>query len=705
MKGRKRSARLYIVGVGFVLLTLVLWGRLVQVQVLSGGHYAEIARSQWKVRKAIPPVRGGIFDRSGRPLALSVRSCSVSLQPGEVKNSSKVSAVLSKHLGVSRSAVRKKIKSDKSFVWVKRQCTLTERAREDIAALPGVGLHWEADRVYPFDDIGAKLVGFVGHDSRGMAGIEAALDDELSGHPGWEEVQRDGTYRSRGYGRYAGQAPRNGRHVVLTIDARLQEIAEIELQAAVSSSGAKGGALIVMNCENGELLSLAEFPAAKSRDGSSRIDSLWTIRSISHMYEPGSTFKLVTAAALLETDRVNTFDVFDGENGKARVKSALISDSHEYGHLTFREGFVYSSNIVMAKASLNLEADEFYEFIRLFGFGSETGIRLLGETGGYVAPVDSWSDRTQITMSFGQEIAATPLQMANAFAAVANGGELLVPRIVKSVVDENDGVVESSETIRVRRVVSRDTSQRVRAFCRSVVEEGTGTKAGIELVSIGGKTGTAEKASPRGGYLPGKFVASFIGFAPHDDPKIVCLIMLDEPVWRYRFGGDSAAPVFARMTEAIANSSDLLDGVLATSDIEPVASADEAFVAPNFLRLDRDTAMERARRWDLNVLCQGDDGHVVSQEPGPGVAMARDQVVRLRLGGGDKVEVSEAPDLIGLPIRQARRVAFEAGLRCNIVGSGVVKKQSPAPGRRTTGGVVKIYCDNRSDAQSKKKRG
>jgi len=695
MKGRKRNIRLYIVGVGFALLTLVLWGRLVQVQVFARGHYAEIARSQWKVRKEIPPVRGGIFDRNGRPLALSVRSCSVSLQPEEVENAGKVVAVLHRHLGVPRSSVRSKLKSKKSFIWVKRQCTLSDRAREELSSLRGIGLHWEADRVYPFGDIGAKLVGFVGYDSKGMAGVEAAFDDVLAGTPGWEEVQRDGTYHADGYRTYAGKPPQNGRHVVLTIDARLQEVAELELGRAIDKAEAKGGALIVMDCRDGEILTLAELPAAQSRDASERVDSLWTIRSLAHVYEPGSTFKLVTAASLLEMDRVRTFDIFDAENGKARVGSAVISDSHPHQHLTFREGFVYSSNIVMAKASLRLEPKEFYRFIRLFGFGAETGIGLLGESPGHVAPVDEWSERTQITMAFGQEIAVTPLQMINAYAAVANGGELLVPRVVKSIVDENRGIVKETERVRVRRVISKDTAERIRGFCRAVVEEGTGTGANLDMVKIAGKTGTAEKASPRGGYMPGKFVASFVGFAPDEDPKIVCLIMLDEPKWAYRFGGVSAAPVFARMTEAIANSSAYFDDVLESSVLEARTASDETFITPNFLRLDREKAMERARRLDLNVLCHGEGATVVSQEPGPGVAIARDEVVRLYLGSGEPT-AAKVPDLRGLPIRQARRLAIEAGLRCEIEGSGIVRKQSPLPGQVSKRGVVKIHCDDRT---------
>ena len=693
MKAKKRNLRLYIVGGVFVILTFILWARLVQVQVFSRSHYADIAEDQWKVVKEVPPIRGGIFDRNGRPLALSIRSCSVSLRPKEVKDRGNVISVLSRHLSMTRRSINGHLRSGKSFVWVKRQCTLSDKARTEIKDLRGVELHWEADRVYPFGATAAKIVGFVGHDSRGMAGIEAAFDRTLAGTPGWEEVQRDGAYRSRGYHTYAEKKPLDGKHVVLTIDAGLQEIAEIELDRAIGTTGARSGALVVLNAKTGEILSLAEFPSAASRDARDLVDSLWTIRSISYMYEPGSTFKLVTAAALLETNRVHSFDVFDAENGKANMGAAVISDSHPHGHLTFREGFIFSSNIVMAKASLNLKPREFFKFVRLFGFGTKTGVRFLGESPGSVAPVDQWSKRTQMTMAFGQEIAVTPLQMVNAFASIANDGVLMTPRIIKSVVDENTGMIDTFEPVKIRKVVSKDTARRLKGFCRSVVEEGTGTKAELAYLQLCGKTGTAEKASGVGGYSDNKFIASFVGFAPYEDPEIVCLVMLDEPSYHNRFGGVSAAPVFARIIAAIANSSSIFDQVLTTDVLEDDPSRENlTYVAPNFLRLDRGRAMERARQLELNVLCKGDGGEVVGQDPDPGVAMERDEVLRLYLSGYRSGTHRRTPDLRGLSVRVAKRRAVQAGLRCTVVGSGVVASQKPAPGKVVSSGVVRIYC-------------
>jgi stage V sporulation protein D (sporulation-specific penicillin-binding protein) len=306
-------------------------------------------------------------------------------------------------------------------------------------------------------------------------------------------------------------------------------------------------------------------------------------------------------------------------------------------------------------------------------------------------------------MAFGQEIAVTPLQMANAFAAVANDGVLMAPRIIKSIIDETEEDIETFEPVKIRKVVSEDTARRLRSFCRSVVEEGTGTRADLAYLKLSGKTGTAEKASPAGGYSANSFVASFVGFAPYEDPQIVCLVMLDEPNHHSRFGGVSAAPVFSKMMAAIANSSTMFDQVLTKDVLGEESSRDgDTIIAPNFLRLERGRAMARARQLELNVLCKGDSGKVVAQDPDPGVAIGRDEVLRLYLSEGpSRAARHETPDLTGLPIRVAKRKAVQAGLRCSVTGTGVVKSQKPAPGTTTSSGIVRIYCKDAAAGRGK----
>ncbi len=691
----KKNQRLTIIGAALALVTLSLWGRLVQVQVFQHDYYTALGKKQTEVKREVPPVRGCIFDRNGRPLALSVHSCSVAIQPKYVKNREKVAAALSKYLSVSKKTVRDKFRSDSPFIWVKRRCPLSKDAQAKLKAIPGIVVQLEADRVYPHGKTAAKIVGWVGVDNKGMAGIEAAMNHELKGTPGWEVVQRDGEYCSRGYQTYAQQQPINGKHVFLTIDAKLQEIAEMELDRAVEAAGARGGVILLTHCKTGEILAMAESPSPKSRESGSRADSLWTVRSVSHVYEPGSTFKLVTAAALLETGKVRSSEVFDAEGGEADMDVAVIHDAHPYNVLTFKEGFVESSNIVMAKAALRLQREEFTDAIRLFGFGTPTGIELNGESAGQIPR--KWSKRTQITLAFGQEIAVTPLQLANAFAAVANDGVLVMPRLVRAVEDETSGAEEKTKPVDLRTVVSEGTARQLQEFLREVVAEGTGTTAALEFLEVSGKTGTGQKSSPRGGYRPGKFVASFAGFAPASDPKVVCLVLIDEPNYENRFGAVSAAPAFAKIMEAIASSSNIFDDVLRTP-AEDDEVARQRFVAPNFLRMSRDKAMERARMYDLNLLCKGEGGEVIAQDPDPGAAMDRDEVLRVYLsgssGGEEGKEGKETPDLKGLAVRAARRCAAEAGFKCEVVGSGLVVSQWPGPGVVSRQGVIRIQCEN-----------
>ncbi len=695
MKSRRRNARLYVVGAACVLVTLVLWGRLAQIQHVRHQHYLKVAVRQRVQPRDIPPVRGGIFDRTGRPLALNVRLCAVGVSSANIKDRSAVATVLSAELKIPRNSILKKIRAGNGFVFVSRQCQLTGEQRDRLLSVSGVTVDYEPGRVYPYGSVAAKLIGFVGHDNVGQAGVEVAFNADLCGVPGRELVIRNGRYASDRYHRTVERRPENGRHVYLTIDVAVQELAEVEIRRAVKEHEARSGVVIVMDVATGDILALAEYPCPSTRTPSSHADTLWTIRSLSHVYEPGSTFKIVTAAALLESRGVTPADVFDAEQGRADLGYAVINDPHPHGRLTFAEAFAYSSNVVMAKASRLVAADEFYKYVRLFGFGAKTGIRMKGESAGFVPEVAGWSKRTQSTMAFGQEIAVTPLQMLSAYAAIANDGVMMLPRLIKGVADEESGDVTKFDPVKVRRVVSKETARTLRDFCREVVDYGTGVSAAVECFDVSGKTGTGQKASRRGGYLPGKFISSFVGFAPHEEPRIACLVLLDEPRWRSRYGGTSAAPVFARLCRSLANGTDIFDGVLESEHLPARSTARTRFSAPNFLRMDRADALDRARRLGANVLCRGDAGRVVSQRPAPGVAMDKDDVIRLQVARskGKASGSRSTPDLRGLTMREARRRAAQHGFIARFVGSGVVTRQSPNPGKKTDDQLVKLYCD------------
>jgi len=657
MTSRDQRRRMCVVGGVFGLAVLALWVRLAQVQYLRHDAYREEAVRQGVAPREIQAQRGGIFDRHGRPLAMNVRRCSVAVQPPRVKDAKAVIHALSRATGVAPRAVREKLRGRKSFAYVKHDCMLSEDTRRELAKIDGVVVEMKANRIYPYDAVGSKVIGFVSRENRGLSGVEAACDAALRGTPGRMTIVRNGNYRSDRYYEFVEKKPTDGKYVYLTIDATVQDIAETELRRAVEECDARGGAVIIMEVETGDILALAEYPAIASRERSPRADSLWTLRSVSHVYEPGSTFKLVTVAALLDKSRVAPADSFDAEEGKADLGFATIRDPHPHRWLTVEEAFMFSSNVVMAKASSHLSAGDLYGYTKLFGFGARTGVGLPGESAGTVPPIERWSARTKATMAFGQEVAVTPLQVLNAYAAIANDGVMMMPRLVKGVADPRTGEVERSEPVVVRRIVSKETARTLREFCLRVVEDGTARAAKVEFMRVAGKTGTAQKAGQRG-YLANRYVSSFVGFAPYEMPRIACLVMIDEPHWTVRFGGDSAAPAFGRICQSLASSTPLFDRELSVETVRASVDRGRRARTPNFLRMERATALETARRTGTNVLCQGEEGRVVAQVPTPGSPMSRDDIVRLVVSDG-RLDGRKAR--LGIDDNERARVRYREG--------------------------------------------
>lgn len=684
MTTRDQKRRLCVVGGVFGLAVLVLWVRLVQVQYFRHDQYRSMAEKQRVAPRVVAADRGGIFDREGRPLAMNIRRSSVAIQPARVTDGAAVARTLARVLGVSAPSVRDKLRSRKSFVYVKHDAVLPEATRRELAKLDGVVVELKASRIYPYDAVGSKVIGFVSRENGGLSGVEAAYDRALRGTAGRETVVRNGAYKSDRYYTQVEEKPVDGRHVYLTIDATVQDVAETELLRAVDEFDARGGAVVVMEIATGDVLALAELPSITDRERASRADSLWTLRSVSHVYEPGSTFKLVTMAALLDKTRVTPADSFDAEDGKADIGVATIRDPHPHRWLTIDEAFMYSSNIVMAKASSYLQPGDLYGYARLFGFGSKTGIGLPGESAGLVPPIERWSARTKATMAFGQEVAVTPMQILNAFAAVANDGVMMMPRLVRGVADPATGKTSRSEPVVVRRVVSKETAARLRAMCLRVVVDGTAQAARLEFMRVAGKTGTAQKAGNRG-YLAHRYVSSFVGFAPYENPKLAAIVMLDEPKWASRFGGDSAAPVFARICRALATSTDWFDDVLSLETLRVASLEGRGDTAPNFLRLDRPAALAAARRLGANVLVSGERGRVVAQVPAPGSPMDRDGVVRLLVADPSGAAKT------GVETNRRVRAHYRDAVRPDDDGDAAASRTRQARVSGTSAGVVAAH--------------
>ena len=525
--------------------------RLVDLQVYRASEMRGLARKQQEQVITLDARRGLLYDRTGRELAMSIEVDSVYAVPAEIEDPSRTAAALVQALGMERSVaptLAAKLTGDKLFVWVRRKIDPKQRAAVERLGMKGIAFAREHKRFYPHGERAAHVLGWVGMDNKGMDGLELALDGKVRGQNGQVFALRDA--RGKKFLKITRREPVPGDNVVLTLDETIQYIAERELRQAMRDTGAATGSVIVMDPRNGDILALANEPTYNpNRPGESDPESRKD-RSIVDAYEPGSTFKVVTMAAALERNLLRTTELFDCQNGSIRIGRATIRDHKPFGVLSASQVLEQSSNVGAIKIGLRLKEADFYETMRRFGFGARTGIELPGEARGLVREPKEWSGVSQATLSFGQEISVTPLQLATAISAVANGGLLQPPRIVLRQVDAAgaDGQAASDIAPRPsRRILGEPTVRDLRKMMMAVVDEGTAKAARMPGFGVAGKTGTAQKIGPEGTYEANRFVASFVGFVPSSRPALTILVVLDEPRGSLYHGGDIAAPVFRRI--------------------------------------------------------------------------------------------------------------------------------------------------------------
>jgi cell division protein FtsI (penicillin-binding protein 3) len=610
----------------------VVAARLCQVALVDGERLADLARRQHVVREELRPIRGTILDRSGETLAVSVGADSVFVRPRQLpRDDDRALAALGRTLGIPRQTLFRKISGPARFVWLKRPVSSAERIAVAELDVPGVGMLAEPRRFYPHGPLAAAVIGFAGIDSQGLEGVERVYDRELRGPEQAVGVERDALGR-RILLEGEAEGPRRGADVELTLDSAVEYVAERELDRQVMETGARGGLVVILDPRTGELLALAQNPSFDpNRVAAARPDD-WRNRVVADAYEPGSTLKGVLAAAALEEGAVVAGERFFCEEGSHRVAGEVIHDHHPHGWLSFPQVFQLSSNICAAKIGARLGADRYHDLLVAFGFGGKSGVDLSGEQAGIVRPARAWKPIDVATASFGQGIAVTPMQLASAYATLANGGVRMRPYVVRRVVSEDGEVVLENAPRIVRRVVREETARQVTAILEGVVgREGTAPAAAIPGVRVAGKTGTAQKVDlARGGYAAGR-VASFVGYLPAEDPRVVILVIIDEPRTT-RWGGTAAAPVFRAVAEATLGR----------------------------FGIERSPALE------------GDD-----REPAIEADRARDR--REAGGAGDP---GEDASFVGLSLREALERARRAGVAVEVVGSGYVVRQRPtaAPG-------------------------
>lgn len=544
--------RIFITGFLFTMVFSAIAIKAVYLQVYRGTWLAKKAADQYELSFKTAGKRGTIYDRYNSEMAVSIHVTSIGAYPKRLKDSDATAKALSKALNMNRRVLDKKLDKTKSFVWIKRKVTPKETEMIKTMNMEGVCFIPEYNRFYPNKTLAAQAIGFTGIDGYGLEGIEYYYNEHLKGPENEITIKKD----ALGNGFEMDRSPlsnQNGHNIRLTIDKTVQYITEKTLKETVQKFKAKSGMAIVIAPDTGAILAMAHLPFFNPNSFEGFESEHWRNRILADQFEPGSTMKIFSAAAAIESGACLPDTIFYCENGKYKIGDKTIHDAKPYGWLSLKNVIKYSSNIGAVKITETTGSETLYNTLRDFGFGEKTGIDSPGEAKGSLAHYEQWSPLDAAAISFGQGISVSALQLITAAAVIANDGMMMKPYIVQSIIDHNGKVMKRFGPHKVRRVISTETARTVRMLMRSVITEGgTGTKAGIDGYSFCGKTGTAQKIDENGKYAKGKYVASFIGFTNSEKPEAAILIVIDEPMLAH-YGGDVAAPAFRKIAHEILN--------------------------------------------------------------------------------------------------------------------------------------------------------
>ncbi|MEE8300613.1 MAG: penicillin-binding transpeptidase domain-containing protein [Desulfatiglandales bacterium] len=663
--------RIYVTGICFVLVLGVLFLRAYQLQILEGKELSSLAKEGYTGRFTLPAQRGTIFDRNGRELALSIDVDSIYCYPKRVKDPLKAATLIANALHIKKKGVLKKLQSPRSFVWIKRKVTPEEIIRVRGLNLTGIGFTKEGRRYYPSMETGAHVIGFASQDNKGLEGIELKYNAYLEGQEIRLNRIRDALGRSLVFDGpwMEKQGPFD---LVLTLDKEISYKALKALKKAVKGSGASSGVCIVIRPQTGEILAMEVVPEFNPNVFWRFRPYEWRNRAVTDCFEPGSTLKAFLLAAALEEGVVTAETVLNSEKGYYSVGNSIIHDRRPFGMLKVSEIIKFSSNIGAIKIGQRLGAERFHHYLKRFGFGERAGIDFPGERKGNLKSIKDKSLIAQNTRYFGQGITVSPLQLAMAFGAIANGGHLMRPYLVKSIVDQKGKIIREFYPVVRRDVISSKIAKKVRGILEGVVRKGgTGTKAAIDGYRVAGKTGTAQKVDPiKKTYSDKRFVAFFCGFVPSETPAIVILVALDEPK-RKPYGGIVAAPVFSEVGGWTLTHLNVIPSF-------PPVTASPASQASPLAEPARHSPEAQPTR--LTRLRESNGGHVVDGQSEAARARA------LRAEGDEEIVVhspdlpGSIPDLKGLGVRDVLRKARRLGLEVVVKGSGLAVEQSPVPG-------------------------
>jgi cell division protein FtsI/penicillin-binding protein 2 len=685
--------RLKLLALIGVLFYGVIFARLVSIQVFGHARLGREARGQQTSRVILEPERGLIYDRHLLPLADNVDLSQVSVRPAEVRNASAAKQFIRTAAGV-RGLDRFKRGRRNAYIRISSQVSPEQEIALRKSTLPaGVQVEEVPSRVYPLDEVARPVVGVVGVDGTGLEGIEQIFDRELRGVSGWATLFRDGRGLEHQLPQSMVKFPEPGLSLVTTIDRDAQSVLAMELKQAVIRTGARSGMAVFADPHTGDIFAMATVDGSNPPAGSSGRN-----RVIADQYEPGSTFKLLAGCAALEEHILSPEDSFFVNKGELDMGAFTMHDAHpETRWYTVRQATALSSNVCYAQIGTKVGAPTLYRYARLFGFGQPTRIQLPGETSGEIRNPTRWSARSLATISIGQEVTATPLQILMAYCAIANGGILMRPRIASALVNENGEPYRMFPVERVRRVVSPETAETFRSFLRDAVVMGTAQEAALPWCEVAGKTGTAQKSEDGGrGYGQGRYMSSFVGMVPAQNPQIVGLIVLDEPRGSY-YGGAVAAPVFRDVVATWATLGRGPVRIPAQTLVTASAPRPAARQVPDVRMMAAEQARFVIRSAGMDCAMEGSGARVAVQSPEPGSHARSGEVVRIVLSTDPPPETG-FPDLKGLSLREAVARLSALSIRVAAVsGSGQVVEQDPPAGAPVRAGqACALKCSPRS---------
>jgi cell division protein FtsI (penicillin-binding protein 3) len=703
--------RLYLLGAVLLLWFFIICARLVYLQIFRYGDFEQRAQHQQQRTIEMSPKRGVIYDRSGRELAMSINVDSGFAVPGEIPDLASTISLISRITKEDPREVLARCKASRSFCWVARKADAETAARIKALNLRGIYFEREPKRFYPKRELAAQVLGYVGMDDEGLSGIEREFEKDLRGKPGRMLIQVDA--RRKNFSRVEKE-PDPGQNVVLTIDEKIQYIAERELEVAMQQTHSLAGTVIVSNPHTGEILALANRPTFNPNLSRKITPEALKDRAVSDVYEPGSTFKLVTISAALEEKLTNPNELFDCQMGSIVVSGRRIHDWKPFGVLSVSDVLAHSSDVGAIKIALRLGDERMYKYIRAFGFGQQTGIELPSETRGLTKPLNRWSKVSIGAISMGQEIGVSPVQLAAMVSTIANDGVWVAPRILAARTEPRGTpqMVAFQPGVQ-RRVLSPLVAAQMKQMMEGVVLHGTGRKAILEGYTSAGKSGTAQKIDPATGtYSRTKYIASFAGFAPVNNPALTIAVILDSPVGGHH-GGEVAAPVFNRIAQPA------LEYLHTAHDIELPASRQLLLAARKVKNEDLEESSPDHLGDTLEVVENTPQETMPASEPSkPTPAIAAASVIPAGLkeplptssassaaqpsiartsqqseekpSGTVVLDVEQGgiavPSFIGKSVRSALEAAQDAGLELDAVGSGIAHDQTPAPGEHLPAG-------------------